>query len=41
MAELLHAYGGPHVEDLVDFIAAHELYATIWHTYAAQRRGEG
>ena len=36
------AYGGPHLEDLVDFIAAHELYATIWHTYAAQRRrGEG
>jgi hypothetical protein len=42
VAELLHAYGGPQVEDLVDFIAAHELYATIWHTYAAQRgRGEG
>jgi hypothetical protein len=36
--ELLHAYGGPHVDDLADFITAHELYVTIWQSYVAQHR---
>ena len=39
--ELLHAYGGPHVDALSDFITAHELYTTIWQSYDAQRRGTG
>ena len=36
--ELLHAYGGPGLDELIDFIAAHELYTTIWQSYDAQRR---
>jgi hypothetical protein len=36
--EVLDAYGGPHVDELSDFIAADELYATIWQSYDAQRR---
>jgi hypothetical protein len=35
--ELLCAYGGPHVDELSDFIAADELYTTIWQSYEAQR----
>jgi hypothetical protein len=36
--ELLDAYGGPRLAELSDYIAAHELYATIWQSYEAQRR---
>jgi Ser/Thr protein kinase RdoA (MazF antagonist) len=36
--ELLDAYGGPRLDELSDFIAAHELYTTIWQSYDAQRR---
>lgn len=36
--EVLDAYGGPRVGELSDFIAAHELYTTIWQSYDAQRR---
>jgi hypothetical protein len=35
IAEVLQAYGGPRLDELSDFIAAHELYATIWQSYAA------
>jgi hypothetical protein len=36
--ELLDAYGGPRLADLSHYIAAHELYVTIWRSYDAQRR---
>jgi Phosphotransferase enzyme family len=36
--ELLDAYGGPRIDELSDFIAAHELYTTIWQSYDVQRR---
>jgi Ser/Thr protein kinase RdoA (MazF antagonist) len=36
--EILDAYGGPRVDELADFIAADELYTTIWQSYDAQRR---
>lgn len=39
--ELLHAYGGPHIDALSDVITAHKLYTTIWQSYDAQRRGAG
>jgi hypothetical protein len=35
---VLDAYGGLHVDELSDFIAADELYTTIWQSYDAQRR---
>ncbi len=35
IAELLAAYGGPGVGELSDFLAAHELYTTIWQQAAA------
>lgn len=35
VAEVLGAYGGPQLDELSDFVAAHELYTTIWQ--AAQR----
>ena len=38
VADFLHAYGGPEIEELHDFIAAHVLYATIWQAFDAQRR---
>jgi hypothetical protein len=37
--EVLDAYGGLRVDELSDFIAADELCATIWQSYAAQHRG--
>jgi hypothetical protein len=37
--ELLDAYGGPDLDALGDFLAAHELYTSIWRSYDAQRRG--
>jgi Ser/Thr protein kinase RdoA (MazF antagonist) len=36
--EVLDAYGDPPVDELSDFVAADELYATIWQSYDAQRR---
>lgn len=36
--EVLDAYGSPDLEELSDFIAADELYTTIWQSYDAQRR---
>jgi hypothetical protein len=36
--EFLAAYGGLQLEELRDFIEAHELYAAIWHAFNAQRR---
>ena len=36
--EVLDAYGGPRIGELSDFIAAHELYTTIWQSHDAQRR---
>jgi len=38
--EILDAYGGPGIDELSDFIAAHELYATIWRLYAATRSAQ-
>jgi hypothetical protein len=38
VADFLRAYGGPDLEELDDFIAAHLLYTTIWQAFAAQRR---
>lgn len=35
--EFLDAYRGPHIDELSDFIVAHELYTTIWQSYDAQR----
>jgi hypothetical protein len=37
VAELLRAYGGPDLEELDGFIAAHVLYTTVWQTFDAQR----
>jgi hypothetical protein len=36
--EILDAYGGPRMDELSDFIAADELYTTVWQSYDAQRR---
>ena len=36
--EMLDVYGGPHLGELSDFIAADELYLTVWQSYDAQRR---
>jgi phosphotransferase family enzyme len=33
--EMLDAYAGPRLDELSDFIAAHELYATIWRSRPA------
>jgi hypothetical protein len=38
IAEFLHAYGGPDLDELGDFLAAHRLYTTIWRAFAAQVR---
>lgn len=37
VADFLRAYGGPGLEELNDFIAAHLLYTTIWQTFREQR----
>ncbi|HEY7632583.1 MAG TPA: aminoglycoside phosphotransferase family protein, partial [Thermoleophilaceae bacterium] len=36
--EMLDAYGGPRLDELSDFIAADELYMTVWQSYDVQRR---
>jgi hypothetical protein len=36
--EFVRAYGGPGLDDLDDFIEAHQLYTTIWRTFNAQRQ---
>jgi hypothetical protein len=33
-ADLLRVYGGPELEELGDFMAAHRLYETVWTAYA-------
>jgi Ser/Thr protein kinase RdoA (MazF antagonist) len=38
VADFLRAYGGPELEELDDFIAAHRLYTTVWRAFDAQRR---
>jgi hypothetical protein len=38
VADFLRAYGGPDLEELDDFIAAHVLYTTVWQAFDAQRR---
>jgi hypothetical protein len=38
VADFLRAYGGPDLEELDDFIAAHHLYTTVWQAFDAQRR---
>lgn len=38
VADLLAAYGGVTREELDDFLAAHELYATIWRAFSLRRR---
>jgi hypothetical protein len=38
VADVLRAYGGPELDELDDFIAAHLLYMTVWRAFAAQRR---
>jgi Ser/Thr protein kinase RdoA (MazF antagonist) len=35
--DFLKAYGGPDLDQLRDFIEAHELYTTAWQAYDAQR----
>lgn len=37
VADFVRAYGGPDLEELDDFIAAHLLYTTIWQAFDAQR----
>jgi hypothetical protein len=37
VADFLAAYGGPDLDDLADFIEAHELYTAVWQAYDAQR----
>jgi hypothetical protein len=37
VADLLDAYGGPSLEELEPFIAAHDLYAIVWQAYDRQR----
>ena len=34
VADFLHAYGGPGLEELADFMAAHLLYTTVWSAFA-------
>jgi len=36
--EFLDAYGGLALDELGDFIAAHDLYSQIWQTHAASQR---
>lgn len=36
--DLLRAYGGPDAEQLSDFVAAHDLYTTVWQAFDGQRR---
>jgi hypothetical protein len=36
--EMLSAYGGPGLDDLDAFVAAHGLYAAVWQTFDVQRR---
>jgi Phosphotransferase enzyme family len=36
--ELLDAYGGPRLDELSDFIAAHELYTAIWRSFTESLR---
>jgi hypothetical protein len=38
VADFLRAYGGPQLEELEDFIAAHRLYTIVWRAFAAQQR---
>ena len=38
VADLLRAYGGPEIEELQEFTAAHVLYTTVWQAFEAQRR---
>jgi len=40
VADVLRAYGGLHLSELEDFIAAHRLYTTIWRAFAVQRRAD-
>jgi len=35
--DFLNAYGGPDLDELHDFIEAHELYTTVWRAYDARR----
>jgi Phosphotransferase enzyme family len=37
VADFLGAYGGPDLDDLNEFVAAHRLYTTVWQASAAQR----
>jgi hypothetical protein len=34
VADFLRAYGGPGLEELTDFMAAHRLYTTVWSAFA-------
>ena len=38
VADFLHAYGGVHLDELDDFIAADHMFTTIWQAFEAQRR---
>jgi hypothetical protein len=38
VADVLRAYGGPELAELAPFVAAHDLYSTIWQAYAAHGR---
>jgi hypothetical protein len=38
VADFLRAYGRVELEELDDFVAAHDLYATVWRAFAEQRR---
>ncbi len=33
------AYGGVELDELDDFVAAHELYSIVWRAFATQPRG--
>lgn len=41
VADLLDAYGGLHLEELDDFVAAHVLYSAVWRAFVAQRQRWG
>jgi hypothetical protein len=41
VGDFLRAYGERDLEELDDFIAAHQLYTTVWQAFDAQRRKRG
>jgi hypothetical protein len=38
VTDFLHAYDRVELDELDDFVAAHDLYSTVWRAFATQRR---